>query len=441
MPSYLELPYAIDAKNECLLETGSCPWATLAAAKAGIPLETRVKGLLVFVQDSAFLYWFRNGVADTDLIPAISWDQINGAVPTWNQNTTGNAATATLAANSTLWNDYANDFAAGLQNTITGPSLTDGILGMAENFVVYRYNNTAIAQYLGLNSAAYTDSGNYATAAQGIKADTAYSWGNHALAGYLTTINGITAGGELSGTYANPTLVNSAVTGKVLTGLSIVGGSISATDTILSAFGKLQNQISALTGADTGQGVWNASTNTPSLTSSVGTKGHYYIVNVAGSTNLDGISDWRIGDRVLFDGTVWRKIDNTDAVSSVNGLTGAVSLTTSYISEGSNLYFTDARSRAALSYTGGAAGYNSTTGVISIPTQTSHLTNNSSFISGSGTINTIPKFSASGTLTNSIITESGSRIRINGNGIEINGPATSYRELLFLTSAGARFNT
>jgi len=39
------------------------------------------------------------------------------------------------------------------------------------------------------------------------------------------------------------------------------------------------------------QGTWNASTNTPTLTSSVGVNGYYYIVSTAGSTNLDGITD------------------------------------------------------------------------------------------------------------------------------------------------------
>ena len=80
-------------------------------------------------------------------------------------------------------------------------------------------------------------------------------------------------------------------------------------------------------GALSYQGTWNASTNTPTLTSSVGTKGYYYVVSVAGSTNLNGITDWVIGDWAVFNGSVWQKIDNTDAVTSVNGYTGTVVLT------------------------------------------------------------------------------------------------------------------
>ena len=75
------------------------------------------------------------------------------------------------------------------------------------------------------------------------------------------------------------------------------------------------------------QGSWNASTNTPMLTSSVGSKGYYYVVSVAGSTNLNGITDWLPGDWAIYSGTAWQKIDNTDSVASVNGYTGAVVLT------------------------------------------------------------------------------------------------------------------
>lgn len=74
------------------------------------------------------------------------------------------------------------------------------------------------------------------------------------------------------------------------------------------------------------QGTWNAATNVPAIVSSVGTKGYYYVVSVAGSTNINGIADWNVGDWIIFNGSVWQKIDNTDAVTSVNGYTGTVVL-------------------------------------------------------------------------------------------------------------------
>jgi hypothetical protein len=88
----------------------------------------------------------------------------------------------------------------------------------------------------------------------------------------------------------------------------------------------------AVLGAVKYQGTWNASTNTPTLASSVGVQGYYYVVNVAGSTNLNGITDWVIGDWAIYNGTAWEKIDNTDAVTSVNGYTGTVVLTNTDIS-------------------------------------------------------------------------------------------------------------
>jgi hypothetical protein len=85
------------------------------------------------------------------------------------------------------------------------------------------------------------------------------------------------------------------------------------------------------------RGTWNASTNTPTLTSSVGTKGDYYVVSVAGSTNLNGITDWQVSDWAIFNGSVWEKVDNSEVayvsnVATGTGLTGGPITTTGTIS-------------------------------------------------------------------------------------------------------------
>jgi hypothetical protein len=98
----------------------------------------------------------------------------------------------------------------------------------------------------------------------------------------------------------------------------------------------------AAAGAVTYEGTWNASTNTPTLTSSVGTQGEYYVVSVAGSTNLNGITDWQPGDWAIFNGSVWEKVDNTDAVTSVNGQTGTVVLTAANVGAVANTTFVNA---------------------------------------------------------------------------------------------------
>lgn len=91
---------------------------------------------------------------------------------------------------------------------------------------------------------------------------------------------------------------------------------------MLKTVSSFQNAIGALVY----KGTWNASTNTPTLASGVGNKGDYYVVSVAGTTNLDGITDWQVNDIALFNDTAWQKIDNTDSVLSVNGQTGVVVL-------------------------------------------------------------------------------------------------------------------
>jgi len=82
------------------------------------------------------------------------------------------------------------------------------------------------------------------------------------------------------------------------------------------------------------QGTWNASTNTPALASGVGTTGYFYIVNVAGTTSIDGTSNWALKDWIIFDGTTWDKVDNNNAVTSVAGRLGAVVLGASDIVSG-----------------------------------------------------------------------------------------------------------
>lgn len=63
------------------------------------------------------------------------------------------------------------------------------------------------------------------------------------------------------------------------------------------------------------RGAWDASANSPTLTSSVGTRGYYYVVSTAGSTTLNGISSWAVGDWVIFNGTTWEKIVSYSVIS------------------------------------------------------------------------------------------------------------------------------
>ena len=70
----------------------------------------------------------------------------------------------------------------------------------------------------------------------------------------------------------------------------------------------LKTASSGTTGQLNYQGTWNANTNSPTLVSGTGTKNNYYVVSVAGTTTLDGISSWSVGDWAIFNGTVWEKV-------------------------------------------------------------------------------------------------------------------------------------
>lgn len=96
------------------------------------------------------------------------------------------------------------------------------------------------------------------------------------------------------------------------------------------------------------KGVWNATTNTPTLADGAGDAGDVYRVSVAGTYDLgSGPVTYGVGDLLLYDGTIWQKSDSTDSVNSVNGFTGTIVLTTTDIAEGANLYFTTSRARTA----------------------------------------------------------------------------------------------
>jgi len=86
----------------------------------------------------------------------------------------------------------------------------------------------------------------------------------------------------------------------------------------------------AVGGGITVIGMWNANTNTPDLGTLTPNQGEAYQVSVAGSTSINGETNWKAKDLVVWDNSLtgnWFKIDNTDDVISVNSQTGIVTLT------------------------------------------------------------------------------------------------------------------
>ena len=125
-----------------------------------------------------------------------------------------------------------------------------------------------------------------------------------------------TDGGDIEVTTS---LANTTVTAKTLLNLPTpTSTTITAGDSILAAMAKLQGQITGIPQGLVYKGTWNANTNTPTLASGVGVTGEFYIVSVAGTTNLDGITDWQIGDWAIFVEVgatdTWQKIDNSQSI-------------------------------------------------------------------------------------------------------------------------------
>lgn len=208
---------------------------------------------------------------------------------------------------------------------LTAGDVTGPASAVANNFASFNLTTGKLIKDSGFNSASF------ATAAQGAKADTAVQPGSLGTAAYL----------------------NAGVANGVAS---------------LDSSGKVPTSQIPQMGDLNYQGTWNATTNTPTLVSSAGTKGYYYVVSVAGSTNLNGITDWQIGDWAVFNGSVWQKIDNTDSVTSVNGYTGTVVL--SYTDVGAQPAGTYVNSVSAISPVTSTGG---TTPTIAMPAATTSV--------------------------------------------------------------------
>ena len=126
-------------------------------------------------------------------------------------------------------------------------------------------------------------------------------------------------------------------------------------------------------------------------------------------------------------GTIALTSDISYPVTSVFGRTGAVvatsgDYTTAQVTESGNLYFTDSRARLALSFVAGSGAYNSTTGVITIPTNNNQITNGAGYITSSALSGYL--LLTGGTLTGNLtfaqpvglVFANGQYIKDNGNG-------------------------
>ena len=64
------------------------------------------------------------------------------------------------------------------------------------------------------------------------------------------------------------------------------------------------------------KGAWNAATNTPPLASGIGARGAYYVVSVPGTTELDGVANWGVGDWAVFGADAWQRLEGGEQLNA-----------------------------------------------------------------------------------------------------------------------------
>ena len=189
-------------------------------------------------------------------------------------------------------------------------------------------------------------------------------------------------------------------------------------------------------GALTYQGTWNASTNTPTLVSSVGVQGYYYVVSVAGNTDLNGTTTWDVGDWAIFNGSAWQKIEGGTVGTFTNVITPQVTartdnLTLSAISTGTVTINTASANNTFLLVKDDTTAAASTTGLTVLGASSGlgrlALRSNKALYVASGSSNNISF------LTNSGVVSEGSTQMLVGhtasavNYVQVTGATTSNR--------------
>lgn len=367
----------------------------------------------------------------------------SGASGTWGIDVTGNAATATSAASvqgvtgdvvgTTQTQTLTNKTISGSANTLTnianaslvndsfsmnGQVMTLGSVQLvgADLFLPSYAGNAG--KILTLNPSASdvewkTISGTGSVTSVDVSGGTT---GLTTTGGPIDAAGTITIGGVLSlasgGTGATTASGARGALG-LGTAAQLNAGSAGGVATLDGGGTVPTSQLpAAVLGSVKYQGTWDANANSPTLASSTGTDGYYYVVSVAGSTNLNGITDWKIGDWAIFNGTAWQKIDNTDAVTSVNGYTGTVVLTNTDISGFGTMSTQNANSVAI---TGGTvSGLSSPLEVASGGSGAATLTG---YLKGTG----VTAFTASSTIPNTDISGLGTMSTQNANSVAVTG--------------------
>ena len=139
--------------------------------------------------------------------------------------------------------------------------------------------------------------------------------------GDATFSNNVTASAVTATTFSGD------LNGTINTVTTAVTKANATNDTTVATTAFVKNLIGEIPAGLQFEGTWNASTDVPDLSIATPDNGQFWIVSVNGSTNLSGITDWKVGDWAIWveDGAGtdgWQKVDNSSVLDGVGtGLT------------------------------------------------------------------------------------------------------------------------
>jgi hypothetical protein len=269
----------------------------------------------------------RTGLSDVTF--AINNNQItNGAGYTTNTGTTTASNTQTFtnkSGNISQWTNDSGYITSGSLPTVSNATITlaaGDVLDGGGTFTLNQSGNETITFDLATGGAG---AATYGSTSDSIKIDTitldAYGRVTAVATGATGQVNSVSSGSSTTistgGNAINPTV--SAVTAAVAN----AGTALATGDQI---YDFVTGQIANIPSGLSFEGNWNANTDSPDLSGLSPDNGQFWIVSVAGNTDLDGITDWEVGDWAIYVSTGagtdgWQKVDNSSTLSG-SGVSG-----------------------------------------------------------------------------------------------------------------------
>ena len=130
------------------------------------------------------------------------------------------------------------------------------------------------------------------------------------------TINDALSAETVSATSVTATTLTGNLVGTVATTTTGVTQPSTTDNNLLATTAFVQDLLGDVVSGLQFQELWNASTDTPKLSTGTFNNGDFWIVKIPGSTNLSGIATWATGDWAIYivpsggGPSFWQKIDN-----------------------------------------------------------------------------------------------------------------------------------